>query len=323
MGVTKQRRRAFITGVAGQDGRILAARLLGEGMEVHGLIFDDDDGAASLPAGVIAHHGNLGDPGGIRSLVLEIAADEVYNLGGISSVAFSWKHPALTGLVSGVGAVAVMDAARELRQSTNPGVRVLQASSSEIFGHAERAPQTETTPLAPVSPYGAAKAYAHQHAAMFRAEGLPVSTVILYNHESPERPETFVTRKITAGAARIAKHGGTLSLGNLEARRDWGWAPDYVDAMVRAIRHPVADDYVIATGETHSVADFAEAAFRHAGITDWRAHVVVDPALVRPLDPAMQVGDATKARETLGWQPTVNFDQLVKNMVDHDLALLS
>jgi len=220
--------------------------------------------------------------------------------------------------------VALYEAARRLQEDAGRPVRVLQASSAEIFGDPDRTPQDEGTSIRPTSPYGAAKAYAHQVAAVYRARGLGVSTCVLYNHESPRRPETFVTRKITAAAARIARDGGgTLALGNLDVRRDWGWAPDYVDAMVRALRHHDPDEYVVATGRTHSVAEFVAAAFAAAGIDDWEAHVEIDPRFVRPVDPAEQVGDPRKARDVLGWEASLEFEQLVARMVHHDLELLT
>ncbi len=203
-------------------------------------------------------------------------------------------------------------------------MRVIQASSAEIFGVPDRAPQDETTSVRPVSPYGAAKAYAHHMARVFRSRGLHAATCILYNHESTLRPPTFVTRKVTMAAARIAHDGGgTLTLGDLSVRRDWGWAPDYVDAMVRAVRHEAPDDFVVATGRTHTVEDFVVAAMRRVGIEDWRAHVTTDPSLVRPAETAEQVGDASKARRVLGWAPTVDFEEIVGRMVEHDVALLA
>jgi len=259
----------------------------------------------------------------LRALIADVAPDEVYNLGGISSVAFSWQQPVLTGQVSGLGAVAVLDACWQLQERSGHPVRVLQASSAEIFGSPERAPQDESTPLRPGTPYGAAKAYAHQMVSVLRGRGLAASAVILYNHESPRRPETFVTRKITAAAARIAAgRQDRLALGSLDVRRDWGWAPDYVEAMVRAVRHPRADDYVIATGESHTVAEFVAAAFAAAGVPDWRSRVEVDPSFVRPVDAAEQRGDASKARQLLGWAPSRDFAAVVAAMVEADLALL-
>ncbi len=318
--------RAFVTGISGQDGTILAGVLAAEGVEVHGLVRSADEADSHrqhLPDGVVLHEGELTDRARIAELVDAVSPDEIYNLAGISSVAYSWEHPALTGEVSGLAPVGVFEAAARLQERTGRPVRVLQASSAEIFGRPERSPQDEGTPIQPISPYGAAKAYAHQMAGIFRDRGLHVATCILYNHESPLRPTTFVTRKITAAAARIAHEGGgVLTLGSTDVRRDWGWAPDYVDAMTRALRHPTADDFVVATGLTHSVAEFVEAAMVHAGVTDWESHVETDQAFVRPADAAEQSGDATKARELLGWVPTVSFEELVGRMVDHDVALL-
>jgi len=318
---------AFVTGVGGQDGTYLARRLVGEGAEVHGLVLPSDDladVAGRLPPEVELHVGQLEDAAGLREILVRLSPTEVYNLGGISSVAFSWEKPGLTGLVSGLGAVYVYEAAAAAQEASGVPVRVVQASSAEIFGRAAVAPQDESTPIRPVSPYGAAKAYAHQMAGVFRSRGLHVATCILYNHESPLRPPTFVTRKITAAVARIARDGeGTLTLGDTSVRRDWGWAPDYVDALVRAVRHTVPDDFVVATGRTHTVDDFVAAAMARAGITEWASHVVHDPELVRPADAAEQVGDASKAHRELGWVPTVQFDELVGRMVDHDLALLA
>jgi GDPmannose 4,6-dehydratase len=313
---------ALITGVAGQDGTYLAERLTAAGVTVHGLVLNAAEAATArrYAPGVVCHEGDLSDPDAIAGLVAAVAPDEIYNLGGISSVAFSWQEPVLTGRVSGLGAAGVFEAARRAQDALGRPVRVVQASSAEIFGLPEASPQDEATAIRPVTPYGAAKAYAHLMAAAYRRRGVFVATCIFYNHESPRRPETFVTRKITAAAARIARTGaGTLTLGNLAARRDWGWAPDYVDALVRAVRHERADDFVVATGRTHSVEDFAAAAVAAAGVADWQRHVVVDPALFRPADPGEQAGDAAKARRELGWAPSVTFEELVARMVAADL----
>lgn len=317
---------AFITGVAGQDGTLLARRLVNERLEVHGLVLDAADlstAAARLPTDVVLHVADLADSQGVSEVVRAVAPDEVYNLGGVSSVAFSWQEPARTGAVSGVGAVNVFEAALAVQEAAGRAVRVVQASSAEIFGQPDRTPQDESTTVRPVSPYGAAKAYAHHMASVFRARGLHVSSCVLYNHESPLRPRTFVTRKITAAAAQIAKDGrGLLVLGDLAVKRDWGWAEDYVDAMVRAARHTVADDFVIATGTARTVQDFVAAAMAAAGVEDWRRYVTVDASLVRPADPGVQVGDAGRAHDVLGWAPTVPFDEIVRRMVEHDAALL-
>jgi GDPmannose 4,6-dehydratase len=320
--------RAFVTGITGQDGGYLAEQLIAEGTEVHGLVSAGADEAvrslqARAPKAVL-HQGDLGDADRLRGLVGEIQPDEVYNLAGVSSVAYSWREPVLTAQLSGVAAAAVMEAAWKLQERTGRRVACLQASSGEIFGRAALSPQDESTPVRPVSPYGAAKAYAHHMAGAYRGRGLHVATCILFNHESPRRPPAFVTRKITAAAARIGADGsGVIRLGNLDARRDWGWAPDYVDAMVRALRYKVADDFVVATGETHTVAEFAEAALRHAGLGDhWRDHVEVDAQFMRPAEAPTLVGDAGKARKELGWGSTVRFEEVVSRMVDYDIELL-
>lgn len=316
----------LITGITGQDGTLLARRFAAEGLEVHGLAASADELEAWRSAHGRDEHlhvADITDDALMASLVSDIAPAEIYHLAGISSVALSWDKPVLTGAVTGVGAVTVFEAARRAQEATGQQVRVLQASSAEIFGVPDRTPQDESTSIAPVSPYGAAKAYAHHMARVFRSRDVFVATVILYNHESPLRPQAFVTRKITAGAARIAVDGGgQLALGALDARRDWGWAQDYVDAMVAAVRHDEADDFVVATGQTHSVADFVAAAFARAGIADWQAHVVVDERFLRPADATEIVGDASKAARVLGWAPTVAFDEIVGRMVDNDLAIL-
>jgi len=313
---------AFITGITGQDGGYLAEQLLAQGSSVHGLVRSAAEVAPTIAAypGVSLHVADLTDTAAVAGLLAEIAPDEIYNLAGISSVARSWQEPVATGLVSGLAAAGVLQSAFELSERTGRRVAVVQASSAEIFGNPGVWPQDESTPIAPVTPYGAAKAYAHHMARVYRARGLHAANVILYNHESPRRPPAFVTRKITQGAAMIARgEQDELALGNLDARRDWGWAPDYVDAMVRAARHDMADDYVIATGRSHSVAEFVAAAFRAAGIDDWERHVRVDPAFVRPVDAVELTGDASRARVRLGWAPTVGFDEVVARMVRADL----
>ncbi|GIG25989.1 GDP-mannose 4,6-dehydratase [Cellulomonas denverensis] len=312
---------ALITGVTGQDGSYLAERLVAEGVTVHGLVRPGDE--ATVPAGVHAHAGDLADRDALRRLVLDLAPTELYHLAGISSVAVSWQEPELTALLSGVAVTSLLEAAWQVQQAHGDTVRFVQASSAEIFGDAPTAPQDESAPIAPVNPYGAAKAYAHHMVAIYRARGLHASAGILFNHESPRRPPTFVTRKITQRAAQIAREGdGMLTLGNLEARRDWGWAPDYVDALIRLARHDEPIDAVVATGVTHTVRDFALSALRRAGVADPESRLATDPAFVRPADAGLMVGDATRARTLLGWAPTRDFDAVVAAMVDHDLELL-
>lgn len=318
--------RALVTGATGQDGSYLVEQLLGEGAEVHALVrrLDAVDSDSSpLPHGVHRHVGDLADGSGLEALVAEIEPTEVYNLGGLTSVALSWQEPGLTAQVSGVAVGHLLKAAHELQERRGEPVRFVQASSAEIFGRSEQVPQAETTPIAPVTPYGAAKAYAHHLVGVYRDRGLPAVSCILYNHESPRRPEAFVTRKITVAAARIAAGlQDQVALGNLEPRRDWGWAPDYVAAMVLAARADTPRDYVIATGVSHSVRDFVAAAFTAAGLDDWRDRVTLDPRFARPSDAPELVGDAGRARECLGWSPTVTFEDVVTRMVEHDLALV-
>jgi len=318
---------ALITGITGQDGGYLAERLLDEDWHVHGLVHASDGHVDELrrrTSSVGLHEGDLADAAAMSELVNEVAPDEIYNLGGISSVAFSWEYPLLTAEVSGLGAGAVLEAAWQLKQRGGREVRVLQASSAEMFGLPAQSPQSEDTPISPVSPYGAAKAFAHHFVAVYRARGLHAVSCILYNHESPRRPPQFVTRKITRAAALIASgRQDSLELGSLDVRRDWGWAPDYVEAMVRAIRYPHPHDFIIATGESHSVADFVEVAFSHAGLRPWRNYVSLDDRLIRPVDAAELVGDSRKARTMLGWRPVVNFDDMVRRMVDSDLRAAS
>lgn len=317
---------ALITGITGQDGGYLTEVLLAEGYEVHGLVRRPDPALVALsersPDAVI-HFGDLSDAVTLRALVRQLEPDEIYNLGGISSVAFSWERPVLTAQTTGMSVGVLLEAAWAEQQRTGHAVRFLQASSAEIFGAAEQSPQTEDTPIRPVTPYGAAKAFAHHLVGVYRERGLHASACILYNHESPRRPETFVTRKITKAAAMIASgRQETLTLGNLDARRDWGWAPDYVDAMRRAVRQPEAGDYVIATGESRSVRDFVASAFTYAGVPDWESRVEVDESFVRPHDAHEQVGDASRARAVLGWAPTVDFADIVARMVDEDRRVM-
>ena len=317
--------RALVTGATGQDGSYLIEDLLAEGAEVHALVHSEAHrpGETPLPDQVQQHVGDLANGPGLEALVADVAPTEIYNLGGISSVALSWQEPGLTAQVTGVPVGHLLKAAHELQERAGATVRVVQASSAEIFGHALQIPQNEGTPVAPVTPYGAAKAYAHHLVGVWRARELHASSCILYNHESPRRPDAFVTRKITMGAARIARGlQEELALGNLDARRDWGWAPDYVRAMVLAARADAPDAYVVATGVSHSVRDFAAAAFQAAGIDDWQQFVTIDPRFARPSDAPEQVGDPGRARTRLGWTATVDFAEIVARRVRHDLELL-
>ncbi|MDF1479174.1 GDP-mannose 4,6-dehydratase [Leifsonia sp. H3M29-4] len=308
--------RALVTGVTGQDGSYLAEALVSAGQEVHGVVRDIGE---TVTAGVQPHRVDFAEEGGLAAVVSEVRPDVIYNLAAVSSVFRSWEEPTVTARVNALAVAELLAAARSLGE----GIRFVQASSAEIFGSPETAPQNESTPVRPTSPYGAAKAYAHGLVGVYRGAGMHASSVILYNHESPRRPETFVTRKITAAAARISRGlQDRLALGNLAARRDWGWAPDYVEALQLAAGADAPGDYVIATGVAHSVEDFVALAFARAGIADWRAYVDVDDTLLRAGDAPEQRGDAAKARRVLGWRPSHDFEQIVSAMVDADLARL-
>lgn len=318
--------RALITGISGQDGSYLSEQLLAAGYDVHGLIRDEQDESPVLEntPGVHLHVGDLGAGARVRSIIDEVEPDEVYNLAGISSVAYSWQNPVETGALSGLAVVALLEASLALAERRAKRVAFVQASSSEIFGNPSLSPQDETTPIRPLSPYGAAKAYAHSMTGIYRARGLHASSLVLYNHESPRRPERFVTRKITAGVARIARgEQRELVLGDRSVRRDWGWAPDFTRAMTLAARAPSGDDYVIGTGEAHSIDEFVAAAFAAAGIDDWHHMVRSDDEFVRPAEIADMRANAIKARSALGWAPSVDFEHIVAAMVEHDLRRLS
>jgi GDPmannose 4,6-dehydratase len=311
--------RALITGVTGQDGSYLAELLLAKGYEVHGIIRRSSTFSTEridhIYGDLHLHYGDVTDGGAIARLFGEIDPDEVYNLAAQSHVRVSFDQPAYTAQAVAVGALNVLEAAR-----TIPACRVYQASSSEMYG-TSLPPQSETTPFHPRSPYGVAKVYAHWITVNYRESyGMHASCGILFNHESPRRGETFVTRKITRAAARI-KLGRqkTLYLGNLDAKRDWGYAGDYVEAMWLMLQQDEPDDYVIATGETHTVREFCELAFARVGL-DYRDHVAIDPRYYRPAEVDLLLGDGAKAREKLGWSPRVSFAGLVNMMVDADLA---
>jgi GDPmannose 4,6-dehydratase len=322
-------KKALVTGISGQDGSYLAELLIGKGYEVHGIVrrsssFNTDriDHLYRDPheSGVrmFTHHGDLADPVALTKLIYEVQPVEVYHLGAQSHVRVSFDIPQYTFDVTGGGTLRLLEAIRESGVET----RFYQASSSEMFGAAPP-PQSETTPLHPRSPYAVAKLAAYWATVNYReAYGMFASNGILFNHESERRGETFVTRKITRAVARI-KHGlqNTLFLGNLDAKRDWGYAPDYVEAMWLMLQADEPDDYVVATGETHTVREFLEHAFRCAGL-EWEPHVEIDPRYYRPSEVDVLLGDASKARERLGWVPKVGFEDLVKIMVNSDLAAL-
>lgn len=317
--------RVFVTGASGQDGGLLVERLRADGAEVVAFVRGEDDGARRFDAaGVEVVVGDLADLAGVADAVEAAAPTLIVSLGGISSVAESWRAPARTGQVSGAAVAALIEGAWRVEERVGAAPRLVQASSSEIFGDAPESPQTEATPIAPVTPYGAAKAYAHRMVQLARARGMHASNAILYNHESPARPLSFVTRKITHGVARIAAGlDEGLALGNLDARRDWGWAPDYVDAMLRMARAETPGDWIVATGEARSVREFVGAAFAAAGIDDWQRLVTIDERFVRPADVATMVGDPRRLRSELGWSPTVGFDAIVAAMVHEDQRLVA
>jgi GDPmannose 4,6-dehydratase len=324
-----QTKKALVTGISGQDGSYLAELLLDKGYEVHGIVrrsssFNTDriDHLYRDPhergVRLFTHYGDLTDPVALTKLLYELQPDEIYHLGAQSHVRVSFDIPEYTFDVTGGGTLRLLEAIRESGVQT----RFYQASSSEMYGSAPP-PQSETTPFHPRSPYAVSKVAAYWLAVNYReAYGMYACNGILFNHESERRGETFVTRKITRAVARI-KHGlqDKLYLGNLDAKRDWGYAPDYVEAMWLMLQADAPDDYVIATGETHSVREFLELAFSHAGL-EWQAHVEIDPRYFRPSEVDVLLGDAGKARERLGWAPKVGFEELVTLMVDADVGAL-
>jgi GDPmannose 4,6-dehydratase len=316
-------RKALITGITGQDGSHLAELLLDKGYRVWGLVrrhssehYPRLDG---LRDRIELIPGDLCDAPSLDRAIQEIQPDEIYNLAAMSFVGASWGQPALTTEVNALGVLRLLEAMRRFC----PSARFYQASTSEMFGLVRETPQRETTPFHPRSPYGVSKVYAHFLAANYRESyGLFAASGILFNHEGPRRGPEFVTRKITRTVAAIrAGHNTELRLGNLSARRDWGYAGDYVEAMWRMLQQERPDDYVIGSGENHTVQEFVEIAFAHAGL-DWHDHVVIDPQLYRPAEVDALLADASRARRELGWQPKVSFAELVRRMVDADLALV-
>jgi GDPmannose 4,6-dehydratase len=316
--------RALITGITGQDGSYLAEVLLGKGYEVFGMTrrasTENLERIAHLVDRVTLLQGDLLDPSSIDAALREAQPSEVYNLAAQSFVPTSWNQPVLTAEFTAVGVTRVLEAIR----AVDPGIRFYQASSSEMFGKVREVPQTELTPFHPRSPYGVAKTYGHYITVNYRESyDLFAASGILFNHEGPRRGLEFVTRKISDGVARI-KLGlaEELRLGNLDSQRDWGFAGDYVEAMWLMLQQDEPSDYVIATGEPHSVREFAEIAFAHAGL-DWERNVVQDPRFLRPAEVDHLVGDSSKAREQLGWRPKTSFRELAEMMVDADLERLS
>jgi GDPmannose 4,6-dehydratase len=320
-------KRALITGVTGQDGMYLSRLLLTKGYEVYGLVRGQNNPKRQVieewAPEVKILTGDLLDQSSLLRALNASQPDEVYNLGAISFVAYSWENAQLTSQVTGLGVLNILEAIRLYAGDDIAKVRFYQASSSEMFGRVQEVPQKETTLLWPRSPYGVAKVFGHYMTINYRESyGMHASSGVLFNHESPLRGPEFVTRKISIAVARIALGlQDKLSLGNLDAKRDWGFAGDYVDAMWRMLQQDQADDYVISTGETHPVREYLDIAFTHVGISDWEKHVFQDPQFFRPAEVDLLIGDAAKAKDVLGWTPTLAFDGLVKKMVDSDLEI--
>jgi GDPmannose 4,6-dehydratase len=310
---------AVVTGITGQDGHYLADLLLREVVDVHGVVRAGTKPAGVRPA-VTIHDALMTDAESVAAVIDAVEPDFVFHLAGMSSVAASWENPVYATEVNALSTAALLDACLRAQDRTGKPIVIVNASSCEIFAGSPESPQTETTPVRPISPYGASKALGHSLCQIYRARGLEASNAILYNHESPRRPTSFVTRKITKAVADIAVgRQDRLTLGDLSVRRDWGWAPDFVDAMYRMAVHGKGDDFVVATGVAHSIADFAAAAFAVAGISDWQELVISDENLIRPAERAAMVGDATKAWDSLGWKPTKSFQEIVVAMVESDL----
>ena len=320
-------KRALVTGITGQDGRHLADLLTAKGYQVFGLIRGQANPKAEMildenPALELVD-GDLRDLSSLIAAVEQVQPDEVYNLGAISFVQLSFKQAELTAEITGLGVLRMIEAVRIVGGTDNNPIRFYQASSSEMFGKVRETPQSETTPFHPRSPYGVAKVFGHYTTLNYReAYGIHASSGILFNHEGPRRGLEFVTRKITNSLARI-KLGlqDEISLGNLDAARDWGYAGDYVEAMWMMLQQDVPDDYVIATGETHTIREFLEVAFRIAGFDSWEPYVTHDTRFDRPAEVDLLMGDASKAKEKLGWTPKVSFEELVRMMYESDLAL--
>jgi GDPmannose 4,6-dehydratase len=313
-------KKALITGITGQDGSYLAELLLAKGYEVHGIVrrssTETFERIAHIKSRIHLHQADLLDQLSLIDALRDVRPREVYNLGSQSFVPTSWVQPVLTGEFTALGVTRMLEAIRLVERR----IRFYQASSSEMFGKVREVPQNEKTPFYPRSPYGVAKVYGHWITVNYRESyGIFACSGILFNHESERRGKEFVTRKVTDAVARI-KLGllREVRLGNLDAKRDWGYAEDYVEAMWRMLQQKAPEDYVIASGRQHSVRELCEIAFRHAGL-NWKDHVVIDPALIRPVDVETLLGDASKARRKLGWRPRVSFEEMVRRMVDADL----
>ena len=320
---------ALITGITGQDGLYLAELLLAKGYDVHGLIRGQSNPKREqvhrLVPDVHLHTGDLTDQSSLMRALEAAQPDEVYNLGAVSYVAYSWDNAHITTDVTAKGVLNMLEAVRHAAGDDPASIRFYQASSSEMFGRVQEVPQHERTLLWPRSPYGVAKAFGHHMTVNYRESyGMHASSGMLFNHESPRRGPEFVTRKVSQGVARIALgQADELVLGNLDAQRDWGYAGDYVEAMWLMLQQPEPDDYVVATGETHSIRELLDVAFGCVGIDDWTPYVRQDARLRRPAEVDQLVGDAGKAHEVLGWKPRVGFTDLVRMMVESDLAELA
>jgi GDPmannose 4,6-dehydratase len=320
-------KRALITGITGQDGRYLSQLLADKGYQVFGLIRGQQNPKAEMVRDenpkLELVEGDLTDLSSLISAVEQVQPDEVYNLGAISFVALSFRQAELTAEITGLGVLRMLEAVRIVGGTQANPIRFYQASSSEMFGKVREVPQTEATPFHPRSPYGVAKVFGHHITVNYRESyGIFACSGILFNHEGPRRGLEFVTRKITNSVARI-KLGlqDTISLGNLDSSRDWGYAPDYVDAMWRMLQQDEPDDYVVATGETHSIREFLDTAFQVAGYDSWEPFVRHDARFDRPAEVDLLIGDASKARSVLGWKPEIGFEELVTRMYKHDLAV--
>lgn len=315
-------KKALIIGITGQDGSYLAELLLSKGYEVHGLVRRSSTFNRSriehILSSIKLHYGDLTDSHSLTRTLATIQPDEIYNLGAQSHVRVSFDIPIYTTQTVGLGALYLLDTVVNLKLKT----KVYQASSSEMYGKVQQVPQTESTPFYPRSPYATAKVFAHWTMVNYReAYNVFGCSGILFNHESPRRGENFVSKKITSAVAEIvAGKRTTIALGNLEAKRDWGYAPEYVEAMWRMMQEETPDDFVIATGETHSVREFVEESFRLVGITDWEKYITIDERYYRPTEVDLLVGDASKAKRVLNWEPKVRFKELVKIMLDADLV---
>jgi GDPmannose 4,6-dehydratase len=319
-------RRALVTGITGQDGRHLSQFLAKKGYQVFGLVHGQANPKIELvqsenPALELLE-GDLRDLSSLIAVVEQVQPDEVYNLGAISFVQLSFKQPELTAEITGLGVLRMLEAVRIVGGTDTNPIRFYQASSSEMFGKVQQTPQTETTSFHPRSPYGVAKVFGHYTTLNYReAYGIHASSGILFNHEGPKRGLEFVTRKVTNSVARIQLGlQEVITMGNIDSSRDWGYAGDYVEAMWMMLQQDEPDDYVIATGEKHTIRDLLDVAFQHAGIDDWTPYVRQDQRFYRPAEVDLLIGDASKAHSKLGWKPGVSFNELVQMMYEHDLA---